>query len=243
MPRQPYMSLSSLKKGTEINVGQGAIGQRPNLEKLIGDCIMAWPHVEAEMALFLGQLIGTDNPASLTVFQVLRRSSSQREAISEAAKVILDTKDQELISAILNVHKAIEAERNALVHGHFGTSSDIMDGILWMNAADYISIRMILSQNAARPEIGEEKLKLLSRVWVYKDKDLQKVFNDIKKMATIWLNSIDYLRLPPGSDARAGKYRQLCGQSHIARELETLRQKNTTSTPTQSRKRDPSAEC
>jgi hypothetical protein len=51
---------------------------------------MSWAPVEAEMALLLGHLLKADNAAALAVFQSLRRSSAQREAISEAARFALN---------------------------------------------------------------------------------------------------------------------------------------------------------
>jgi hypothetical protein len=98
---------------------------------------MAWPHVEAEMAVLFAQLLGADNAAALAVFQALRRSSAQRDAISEAAKVSLNDTDQELLSAVLNAHASVETERNALCHGHFGTSTKMPDGLIWMTTNDY----------------------------------------------------------------------------------------------------------
>jgi hypothetical protein len=90
---------------------------------------MIWPPAEAEMALVLGLLLGAENAAAMAVFQSLRRSSSQREAIAEAGKIRLPPSDQDLLNAVLNVHKSIEAERNALAYGHFGMYSELKDSL------------------------------------------------------------------------------------------------------------------
>ena len=47
----------------------------------------------------------------------------------EAARAALSETDNELIVAILDVHKSIEKERNALTHGHLGVYSELEDGI------------------------------------------------------------------------------------------------------------------
>ena len=72
-----------------MDIGIRAISQRPEHFAVVGKCLAAWPHVEAEMALMLGQLLGADNTAVMAVFQALRRSSVQRDAILEAARVSL----------------------------------------------------------------------------------------------------------------------------------------------------------
>jgi hypothetical protein len=100
--------------------------------------------VEAEMALYLGELLGTVTASTLAVFQALRRPSGQREAVLAAGRIELDDRDLELLEAILTVHKATETERTALAHGHFGISESVPDGRIWMNATDYVEIRMAL---------------------------------------------------------------------------------------------------
>lgn len=186
------------------------------------------------MALLLGQLLGTGNAAALAVFQHLRRSSAQRDAISEAANATLDSTDRELVSAVLDAHKIIEAERNALTHGHFGTSSKLPDALIWMNTNDYVTVRVEMTLSSPVPQWDDQKhMDLLSRIWVYRKPDLSSIFDEVREIADIWFNLIQYLRYVAGTNARAGKYRQLCDRPHIARALAKLRQKNTPSTPPQ----------
>lgn len=231
MPRHPYLQLASSAEETALDIGAGAIGKQPILEKIIGECLISWAHVEAEMALFLGEILGTENAASLAVYQILRRSSAQREAIMDAARAALSETDQELTNALLNVHKSIEMERNALAHGHFGVASTIPHGILWMTAADYLNIRIFLIQTPAIIWSPESKQRLLSKVWIYREPDLKSILVDIRELAAIWHNAIRYLRLPDGSEGRALIYRQLCDQPHIRRGLEILRREKTPPTP------------
>lgn len=132
MPRQPFSPIRKRQPGGKVSVGNDIPGRMPELDALIGRCLMIWPPAEAEMALVLGLLLGAENAAAMAVFQSLRRSSSQREAIAEAGKIRLPPSDQDLLNAVLNVHKSIEAERNALAHGHFGMYSELKDSLLWM---------------------------------------------------------------------------------------------------------------
>lgn len=226
MPRQPYLQLASPADETTLDIGAGAIGKQPALEKIIGECLISWPHVEAEMALFLGEILGTENAASSAVYQILRRSSAQREAVTEAARAGLSQVDQEITNALLNVHKSIEAERNALAHGHFGLANTIPDGIVWMTSSDYVNIRIFLISRPAAIWNPQNKKTLLSRVWVYREPDLKAILDDIRELAGLWYSAIKYLRLPEGSEGRAQVYRQLCERPHIRRELEKLRREN-----------------
>lgn len=188
---------------------------------LVGKCLIAWPHIEAEMALVLGQLLGADSAAALAVFQTLRRSSAQRDAISEAAKASLNEIDQRLLTSILNVHKAVEAERNALAHGHLGTYSDMPDGILWMTTADYIAFKANLVLRGDRINDDAKREKLNSCLSYYKAPDLEAIHRDIDTMGWIWSETITYLQeLNP--KRRAELYRQLCDRPRIAQALAEL---------------------
>jgi hypothetical protein len=108
--RQPLKNVLPHGPRGRVVFGKAATDQRPELARRIAECLMFWPYVETNMALVLGQLLGSQNAAALAVFQALRRSSAQRDAISEAARVSLSAGDNELVTAVINVHKGIEAD-------------------------------------------------------------------------------------------------------------------------------------
>ena len=131
---------------------------------------------------------------ALAVFRTLRRSSAQRDAMSEAARATLSEIDQELLAAILNVHKSIEAERNALAHGHLGTYSLMPDAILWLNTADYIAFKTVIVLMGDRSYDEAKREKLNSCLSYYNAADLQSIAEDIDAMGWIWSEFIDYLQ-------------------------------------------------
>ncbi len=219
MPRQPYTILVDATAPANLDVGTAAIGKRPDLEKLVGQCLIAWSHVEAEMALYLGELLGTETPSTIAVFQALRRSSGQRQAVLAAGRIELNVTDFELLEAALAVHKATEADRNALAHGHFGVSPNVPDGLLWMNTTDYVEIRMTLDKRGPNDAVVKQ---LLSRVWVYKQNDLAVILSQTKEMARIWYNLIRYDRVADGP-ARIAYYDEICSRSRIKAELKRRR--------------------
>lgn len=242
MPRQPYLSVVNRARGTRYDIGTHCIGQRPELEKLIGACVMSWPFIEAEMAVLLGVLLKADNPAALAVFQSLRRSSAQRDAIAEAAKVALNERDQELLGAILSVHKATEAERNALVHGHFGTADNLPDAFIWQNTTDYVLFRASMTISREGTLDDARVGRLLSTMYVYRKADLEAIFAEISELAQVWHDLTRYLthKLPADARVHGQAYSQLCGQSRIAQELENIRRKNNPSVQPPSPRLEPS---
>ncbi len=230
MPRQPYLKIVPDPKGGEIDVGTKSIGRRPELEVLIGRCLMAWTHAEAEMALFLGQILGAENAAAMALFQALRQSRSQRIVISEAAKAVLNAANQELLEAILGVHKSMESERNALAHGHFGTSSKLPNDLIWMNTNNYVTVRASIEFTPSREWNDQRHMDLLSQISVYRIPDLTKIFDDFKELGDIWFNLLRYAGMDTTTPRYAELYRQLCDRPHIRPELEKLRRENIRST-------------
>ena len=178
------------------------------------------------MALLLGQLLGAPSAAALAVFHTLRRSTAQRDAVSEAAKASLHEVDQELVSAALNVHKSIEAERNALAHGHLGIYSEMLDGIIWLSTADYIAFKAMLVLAGDVTRTQEKRDKLNSQLSYYKAPDLTTIYDDINTLGWIWSELRDYLQTIRPSP-RAELYRRLCDRPRIALELEKLRREKT----------------
>jgi hypothetical protein len=178
------------------------------------------------MALLLGQLLGANNAGALAVFQILRRSSAQREAILEAAKATLGETENQLLTAALNVHKSVEAERNALAHGHLGVYSLMPDGILWLSTADYIAFKAILVLVGDRVYDDAKRERLSSRLSYYKEADLESILGNIDALGWIWYEMISYLQ-EQNPETRAAKYNRLCDRPRIAQELEILRQKQS----------------
>jgi hypothetical protein len=200
------------------------VGLRPNLEGLVGNCLMAWPSVEAEMALALGQILGAQHNAIIAVFPIIRRFATQQSIIQEAAKASLNPTDQELTIAILNVHKSAEAERTALAHGHFGATDTIPDGLVWMHTTDYLAVRTLFTLKGDLT-IDDNRLKeIASKLWVYKEHDLTTILADFQALAWIWHDLIIYLK--SSNSERSQLYQQLCDRPRVKRELLLLR-KNT----------------
>jgi hypothetical protein len=230
MPRQPFHPVFVSNGGGTIEFGH-TVGQRPELEAIIGNSLIAWPTVEAEMALLLGQLLGIVSEATLAVFQTLRRSTAQRAAVWAAAQHNSDEAGRELIAAVLDVHTAIEKERTALAHGHFGYYDKVPDIILWTNTVSYVQLKAkVFLANV--PMTDQHKLELIKEVYFYRREDLEEIHKSIQYCGRMWVDTIVWLKtFPPRRDEL---FRLLCDQPRIQQALEIRRQKNNPSTRPQS---------
>jgi hypothetical protein len=226
MSRKSFLSIHpALPKGGMITIGGPALGQRPALEALIAKSIMTFSVAEAEMSLVLGQLLGTNNDAALAVFQTLRRASNQREAISAASEIaLLQEGEHELVAAMLDVHKSIEAERTALAHGNFGVIDSLPDAILWMTSKDYVHLKARLH---LRNEVLTEEIKngFYASLSYYRKPDLESVYEATKFCAAMWPDAVNWLR--SRDPRRAELFHLLRSQSRIAEALNKPRRENT----------------
>ena len=208
MLRRPYLEIVQDPVGATIDVGTRVTGQHPALEGILGGCVMVWTHVEAEMALFLGHLLGAQNSVTLAVFQAIRRSNPQRSALAEAAKLSLDADDYSLFAAVFDAHKVLEDERNALTHGHFGTSTKLPEGLVWMNAKEYLTIPAKMTFTVTPTWDDDDQIDLLSKLWVYRAVELQEICDSTKELSLLWFNSLNGLeRL----ETRAPRHRKKFG--------------------------------
>jgi hypothetical protein len=225
MPRKPFLSIrQSIPRGGTIEIGAPSVGNRPELEKLIANCIMVFSIAEAEMSLMLGQLLGTDNDAALAVFQTLRRASNQRDAIAAAADSALpNEEDQKLVTALLDVHKSVESDRTALAHGNFGTIDTLPEALLWMTTKDYVHLKTRLN---LRNEVLTEEIKngFYASLSYYEKPDLEAILEDTKMCAAMWPDAIQWLRAHGPS--RAELFRRLADQPRIAEALKKSRREN-----------------
>jgi hypothetical protein len=229
MPRQPLSKVVPFNKKPDLTFAHFSHQTNPEAMSLVGNCIATWSYVEAEMAIVLGILLGAGNEAAVSVFNILRRSSSQREAISEAAKPVLSADELEVLSAILNITKSLERDRNAFAHGIIGICpKHVPDGVLYLETDTQVFLRLKYHLKSGFEFNEKEYRDLYDHTWVYKTKDLTIIRDDYYWLWEAWYAFLTYYR----SRDRA-LFSQLCAQTRIAEELAILRQKSEYAVPPQ----------
>jgi hypothetical protein len=233
MPRKPYLSLVPNPQRGEIYFGTDFADERPKLQALIAKCILAWSYVEAEMAVLLGEVLRAETPASVAVFQTLRRTATQAASILAGANAALQSEQIELVSAVLNITKAVSSERAALAHGHFGISSKLPDDLIWQDTKNYVSFRTYVSLEKGRWDTNKHN-EVFMATFVYQEDDFVTLHKSIYDLHAIYFDLIDYLQSPRlQPETTLSRYSKLCNQPQIAQALAQIRQKNTPLAPSQ----------
>jgi hypothetical protein len=175
---------------------------------LIGECLIMWPAVEGQMASLLASIMRVNNDATIAVYLTLRRNTSRDDAILKAASLVLDTTGTEMLEAILLHSRSLEAERNSLSHGHFGTCEAIKDGILWAYSEDSILLAVDLHaknvKESLRKYSGREFDDFRDKLYVYRKRELEALKTQMGELVLIigWFRSyVAYCHgdLPPSS--------------------------------------------
>ena len=193
---------------------------RPECAIIIARCVAGWSYVENATALLLSSILKINTEPALAMFLAISNSSVQAAVISAAAQTVLSEADFELFGAMMNLVKRIGDERNQLVHGLYGGSMTVEEGILWTEkkndqahtatiwASDYKTI----------------KIDYLNEVFVYEPADLETVAQSIEWIFE-FLGSFRGYISSERPEFRVLRYPQLCAEPRIAAELEAIRKR------------------
>lgn len=220
MPRQPLP-----RKHRKASYGIASLGMdnRPEMASVIGQCLMHWPSIELQMALLLGVLLGATNEAAVAVYLSLRAGRVRNDAITAAANVVLSGKELELFRAIIDFERSVEAQRNDLAHGCFGTMDELPDCVLWMKSQHVANFMLdfwnkIEHSTPTGPPIPtsqEERDKIyeqnISRMFIYREKDIRELLSDISALWRTLGSFIYFLR----NSRPENIYNQLCNGPHV----------------------------
>lgn len=225
MPRQPFLPTYEEKP---YSVGYFSLDSKPEFAKLIGLCIGVWSYVDNEIGTMFGLLLGMQSQAALEVFLSLRRASNQRDALSAAAKHRLDGETKLAFDAVMILYKSLESQRNDLAHGCFGTIENIDDALLWIKIEHHVHFMADAITTEGRGMFRADRHELLKRnMFVYKLKDIEQLYSDMKECWNAAFNFNGWLRHSTSSvfpQIGSQMFAQLCALPQIRREMDRLRE-------------------
>jgi hypothetical protein len=118
----------------------------------------------------------------------------------------------------MNVVKSVEAERNALAHGHFGISNLLPKDLVWLETVHYVAHKTNVELRG-QVEWNEEKHEsMVKNFFVYTKVDLEKIEEDMRFASRYLQLFMKYL----GNKSLVVRD-HLCKLSHVAHELKRLR--------------------
>jgi hypothetical protein len=215
--------LANKYKGASATFGPLMLERRPECAIIIARAISTWSYLETRLALLLTDFLKIETKQGLAVFLSIQSGRTQFDVLNAAAEVVLNPRDLEVFRALMNIKTAYEKARNDLVHGLFGYSPAVKDGVVWTaqkNLTSQTSSVWHALRTDAQPTTTAD-------AFVYEAADLETIAQNFE-----WLHDhigyfTGYTSIPEG-DLREARYRQLCAESRLAKELRQMRagQKN-----------------
>jgi hypothetical protein len=196
------------------------VEDRPECAVIIARCVTGWSYVEENLALLLASILQINTKPAVAMFLAINNAATQATVIGAAAEAVLSTDDLKLFEAMMVVHKRIGDQRNDLVHGLFGGSFNVKEGLLWSEKKHRAAHTAAIWAN--EKPLGDSKFR--EEVFVYEPADLETIADSIG-----WLYQfIGWFRGYISSDNarwRAQRYRQLCSEPRISEVLARPRKK------------------
>lgn len=226
MARKPFLPDYA---GKPWGVGPKAVRPEHQIVPAIGRCLTLWPHVEHQLAVLLGIAMKGDPDAALAIFTALRSARVQHDALTSAAETVLAPRDNELLAAILRLHKQAEDQRNDLGHGIWGEVDNSLTVAIWLNPKDYalFNVTALRKEGDKSYAAGSLHRELEKKMFTYDVSDVTDIYNEIYEdnENLFWFTA--YLRRLFGQ-SRGGlpadeQYRLLCERPRIAKEIAQLR--------------------
>lgn len=110
--------------------------QRPQLAVLIARVATGWSRVEERLGFIIVQLLRAEAHTGMKMYQALTSSASQFSVLRAVARDRLDTEMQQRLDDLLADYKKVARKRNKIVHGHWDTSPQHPNELVWTDAAD-----------------------------------------------------------------------------------------------------------
>jgi hypothetical protein len=206
--------LSNRYPKASATFGPRFIEDRPECAVIIARCSATWSYVETETALLLATILKINTEPALAMFLAMQNSRTQIDVLTAAAETVLSDDDKQLFYALMKVRKTYENARNDLVHGIFGGSLLVKEGILWTAQKDHTRH----TATVWGTDFTQMQTKYSDEVFIYEAEDLETVAHNLE-----WLHQfIGFFRGYIGSDDaawRAERYRQLCAEPRIREAL------------------------
>lgn len=224
--RQPSGSgrqkLANRYPKAKATFGPRFLEDRPECATIIARCSATWSYIEVETALLLATILKINTEPALAMFLAMQSTRTQIDVISAAAEAVLSENDFKLFVATMNVRKGLETDRNNLIHGIFGGSLLVENGILWIEQKNFTRH----TATVWGTDYSQMKTKYIDEVFVYEAEDLETVAQNLE-----WMHQfLGSLRGYVGSSDAALRdklYPQLCSEPRIRAELNRLYGSNT----------------
>jgi hypothetical protein len=225
MPPQP---LSRVRPKADAIADPGALRRVPAIAAHVGEIVATWARIESTLGITLAGMLDAGVRASVAIYAAILNSKAQMDALEAAAKVTLEPKDFKLFGAVIILIKRAGSKRHKLAHWLWGYAPEIKDALLLfdpnavldLSVATSVFIKSVINGNYTT----EERSTLdKSRVFVYREKDMLEILNEVQNVDAI-SRKFAALAFRPDAAGAAQLRTQLLAEPQIQEALRRIRE-------------------
>jgi hypothetical protein len=219
--RQPYLPTFANKR---YSIGFQSLEKREDLSAIIGTIVTLWSWVDNEVSGLFGILLTTGSEAAHRVFAILRRWSTQREALDAAAESKLVGNELAVYRALITEYGSLERERNYLGHSCFGICPDDDELLFAISLEHHVLWQAEIIPKHLRGEIPPDSHEgLKNKLFVYRKSDLTKLHSQMQQLWWDLFHFNGYLRASR-NPLRAAEFQKLFRSARIQRRIAVQKQ-------------------
>jgi hypothetical protein len=170
-----------------VNFLPASLAERPDLAVHIAVISALWNEIEAQIAVFLASLLGTEGKTVMSVFVALQSDVAKRRAINSIVLLKLSAEDRAKFEKILTRVYERYFERNKVVHGSWGIGPDYPDKLLWSDVQNTNLLAVELIQLPGEENADARRdliLAMQKKVLVYGLKDFLDIEERLKLVSS-----------------------------------------------------------
>jgi hypothetical protein len=235
MPRQPLLPGY---RNAKLRFPSDVLAERPELAKIVGQCIGIWAQIEVQMALMLSALMKPRSDAAVAFFLSIRNSRLQREGLTLAANNVLSGGYQlEVFEAMSVIYQSLESQRNDLVHGVYALSENHPDILVWFEPSKHANFFANTFDKIAKQEAYSlDEIK--KDGFAYRAKDLDELREALQELWQLAMAFASHLRVPESQVGEALFLRQ-CALPRVQQEISRLKLARENTQPVQPSQPEP----
>ncbi len=216
----PTQTMQEAGYSCVINFGPDTVLREPEIASAAMNVIANFAEIESAMGGLLAVMLSGASSPVVAMYNSLKASGVQREAIKSVAQDVLDEDCYKLFLAIMKIYETCSSERNKIAHWSWGWADEIPNALLLMSPKQRVLQRQdwesFFTNWAGGRESGlNHPLPIYSDIIIYKALDFQEVTVSLNRVAS-FVTHFHLVAQPNHADLRQSGIDTLSNEPEIA---------------------------
>jgi hypothetical protein len=206
-----------------IHFGPDIVLREPEIASAAMNVIANFAEVESAMGGLLAVMLSGASSPVVAMYNSLKASGVQREALKSVAQDVLDNKCYKLFSAIVKIYETCTVERNKIAHWTWGYADEIPNALLLMSPKQRVLQRQDWESFFSSLTVGvrsglDHPLPNYGEILIYRAADFADVTTSLNRVAS-FVACFHGVAMRNQPDLRASVFEALSSEPEIAKIL------------------------